>query len=136
LNRWTTLEARGTWLAPTGGADGFSADLGALFNVVARRTLTPFVGAGFGMYRAGFDATARRMPAFYRHRVPDAARNEPLAFTDPAFRLAAGVDIVTRRSLSIRPEASSVIVWRDGRSDAIALAGIRFGYRFEDKTVR
>jgi hypothetical protein len=29
-----------------------------------------------------------------------------------------------------------VIVWRDGRSDAIALAGIRFGYRFEDKTVR
>jgi hypothetical protein len=58
------------------------------------------------------------------------------SFTDPALRLTAGVDLTTPRNLTIRPEVSSMVVWRDGRSDLVGLVGVRFGYRFEEKTNR
>ena len=57
-------------------------------------------------------------------------------FTDPELRLAAGVEILQAGDITIRPEAFSMVMWRDGRSEAIALIGIRFGYRFEDTIVR
>jgi hypothetical protein len=136
VTRWWSVEARGAWFAPGDGSNGFSADLGAVVNVIPRQDVTPYVGASFGFYRAMFDSAMTPMPSFYRHRVEANNRPERLMFTDPAFRVTAGVEILNGRNITIRPEASSMLVWRDGRSDAMAMVGVRFGYRFEDKTVR
>jgi hypothetical protein len=66
----------------------------------------------------------------------DEARGGPVSFTDPALRLTAGVDVITRRNLTIRPEVSALIVRGDHRGAALAVFGVRFGYRFEEKTIR
>jgi hypothetical protein len=136
LNRWTSIEARGAWFAPGDGSSAFSADVGGLFNIIPRQAITPYVGASIGLYRAMFDSPATPMPSFYRFRVPMDMRTERLMFTDPAFRFTGGVEIVNRRRITVRPEASSMIMWRDGRSEAITMIGVRFGYRFEDAGVR
>jgi hypothetical protein len=107
-----------------------------VFNVIPRQTITPYVGASLGLYRAMFDSSSMPMPSFYRFRVITDRRTERLIFTDPAFRMTAGVEIVNRRRITVRPEASSMIMWRDGRSEAITMIGVRFGYRFEDAGVR
>jgi hypothetical protein len=135
LTRWASLEARGAWFAPGDGSTAFSADVGTIVNVVPAREITPYVGAGFGFYRAMFDSPSSPMPPFYRVRVAADQRPERLMFTDPALRISAGIEFVSD-TLSIRPEASSMIVWRNGRSEAIGLVGVRFGYRFEENRMK
>jgi len=66
VTRWFAIEGRGAWFDRGQGASGFSADLGALVNVVARRKVTPFVGAGFGFYRTSFAGPTSAMSDFYR----------------------------------------------------------------------
>jgi hypothetical protein len=134
LNKWAGVEARGGWFQRGRGADAFSADVGATLNVLAKRNVTPYVGAGIGLYRAWFDSVDARMSSFYRRRLQAEGAGD-LSFTDPALRLTAGIDIITRRSVTIRPEASSLVIWRDGRSDAVALLGVRLGFRFEDQVI-
>jgi hypothetical protein len=56
-------------------------------------------------------------------------------FTDPAWRISAGVDFVRHRNISIRPEASVVLVHRNGATDTITSIGVRLGYVFEDHPV-
>jgi hypothetical protein len=136
MNRWSSIEARGSWFGPGDGSRGFSADVGALVNVIARQGITPYVGASYGFYRAVFDSPTTPMPPFYRHRIAAEGRPERLMFTDPAFRLTAGVEILGARNITVRPEASSMVTWRDGRSEAMALVGVRFGYRFEGRAIR
>jgi hypothetical protein len=136
MNRWSSIEARGAWFAPGDGSSAFSADIGGLFNIVPRQTITPYVGASIGLYRAMFDSPSTPMPSFYRFRVPMDMRTERLMFTDPAFRFTAGVQILNGRRITVRPEASSMVMWRDGRSEAITMIGVRFGYRFESIGVR
>jgi hypothetical protein len=136
VNRWSTIEARGTWFTPDDGASGFSADVGALLNVIPRQRVTPYVGAAFGLHMAMFDSAATPMPPFYRNRIAGHGGLSELTFTDPAFRLTAGAEILKGRHLTVRPEASMLLVWRDGGSDTMAILGIRLGYRFEAKTVR
>jgi hypothetical protein len=132
LNRWSSIEARGSWFVPQNGSSGFSADLGALVNVIPRQRVTPYVGASFGLYLATFDSGTTQLPRFYQDRDGGPA---DLTFTDPALRLTAGVDIVSSRRLTVRPEASSLLVWRDGRSETMVTVGVRVGYRFEEETV-
>ena len=48
LNKWAGVEARGGWFQRGRGADAFSADVGATLNVLAKRNVTPYVGAGIG----------------------------------------------------------------------------------------
>ena len=136
ITRWSSLEARGSWFVPHNGSSGFSADVGALVNVIPRQRITPYVGAAFGLYVATFDSRTTPMPPFYQDRVTSDGRPAGLTFTDPALRLTAGVDIVTAGRLTVRPEASSLLVWRDGRSETMVTVGVRFGYRFKDKTVQ
>jgi hypothetical protein len=136
LNGWVTAEARGMWLARGSGADAFEADLGALVNVAPGRVVAPYVGAAFGLYRAAFDSAASTMSGFYRRRLGStsgAARGS--SFTDPALRLSAGVDLLAGRRLTIRPEASALLVRRDGHGEAVGLFGVRLGYRFEEHPV-
>lgn len=129
-------EVRATWLARGTGASAFHADVGGMFNVLNRERVRPFVGGGFGLYRASFDSSASRMSGFYRARLgAGVVGNQSQTFVDPAFRLSAGVDWRVHTRLSIRPEVSGVFVRRGGRGESIAIVGCRLGYRFEDRPV-
>jgi hypothetical protein len=132
ISHWATIEARANWFDRGPGADAFSATIGALVNVVPRNTLTPFLAAGYGLHHASFGANTASIPPFYSERGEGGTAN---SFTDPAFQLGAGVDAITRRHWSIRPEVSVVIVRGGGRTDTFGTFGVRVGYRFEDRPV-
>jgi len=133
VSRWVAVEGRGAWFDRGTGANGFGADLSALVGFVPKQRVTPYVRAGFGLYRASFDSTNGPMSAFYRRRVAagGAALGAGATFTDPAFRFGAGVDLIARRNVSFRPEASVLLVRRDGNTETIGTFGLRLAYRFE-----
>jgi hypothetical protein len=137
LTRWTAVEGRGSWYLRGKDAHGFGADLGLIVNVLSRRPITPYVGAGFGLYHASFDSPASPMSAFYRQRVPAPTPGGAVerSFTDPALRVTAGVDFLVGRRLSIRPEVSTLVVRRHGDGEGLAVFGLRMGYRFEEHPV-
>lgn len=135
VNRWTAIEARGSWFDRGAGASGFGADVGALVNLIAKRSVTPFVGGGFGLYRASFASAASEMPSFYRGRMTPSMVADAMSFTDPAARVTGGVDVIVRRSISIRPEASVLLVAGDGRHETMVTFGVRVGYRFEEHPI-
>jgi hypothetical protein len=137
LTRWVAVEARGSWLARGRGVTGLGADVGGRVNLVRRRAVTPYVGAAFGLYRARMNMGRATVSDFYRGRA-DTAAMLPTAgrtFTDPAWRLSAGLDVVRHRNLSIRPEATMLIIHRAGATETIASIAIRLGYIFEDHPV-
>jgi hypothetical protein len=133
VTRWFAVEGRGSWFDRGADASAFGADLNALFNVIAKRTVTPFVGAGFGLYRATFNNAAAPMPEFYRMRM--ASRAGTTAFTDPALRVTAGVDFLARRNWTLRPEISALVVRSDGHGESVVSAGVSIGYRFEEHLI-
>lgn len=135
VNRWAAIEARGSWFDRGAGANAFAADVGALVNVIAKRSVTPFVGAGFGLYRASFASAASEMSAFYRARMMPSMVGDAMSFTDPATRITGGVDVIVHRSISIRPEASLLVVARDGQHQTVVTVGVRLGYRFENHPI-
>lgn len=137
LTRWIGVEARGSWFERGSGSDAFGADVGALVNVVPRQDVAPYVGLAVGLYRAMFDSPTSPMSNFYRRRMSPAIepRRTGLTFTDPALRITAGVNILTRRHVTVRPEASALIVRHAGHGDTLAIFGVRIGYRFEDRPI-
>lgn len=136
LASWARAEARGAWLARGTGADAFAADLGAAINMATVGAAAPYVSAGMGLYRASFDADSAPMSTFYRRRLSAATvGGQSQSFTDPAFRVSAGVDWRLSGRLSVRPEVSALFVRRDGRGETLGLVGVRIGYRFEDRVV-
>jgi Outer membrane protein beta-barrel domain len=137
LTRWIAIEARGSWFARGHAANGVGADVGALINLVAKRPVTPYVNLAFGLYRENIDMPAAEVSPFYRARMNEGQDGVGTGrtFTDPAWRVGAGVDIISHRHISIRPEASVILVHRQGATDTITTVGIRLGYRFEDHPV-
>lgn len=137
LSRWLSAEARGAWLRRGTGAEAFTADLSGVFNLVAQRSVTPLVGFGFGLYHASFDGDAALRSNFYRRRANASTglTTTRRTFTDPVFRVAAGVDLFVGRRLSVRPEVSALLVVADGHRETTGLIGVRLGYRFEDRPI-
>jgi hypothetical protein len=137
LTRWVTIEAAGGWFARGAGIDAVSADIGALVNVMAKRHTTPYVGLAFGLYRAMIDPAATDVPAFYTGRMHRNAMGPaaPRTFTDPAWRFSAGVDFIRHRNISVRPEASVVLLQHNRTTDTIAIVAVRLGFAFEDHPV-
>jgi len=137
LNGWLLGEARGTWLARGAEASAFEADLGVSARLYRRGPASPYIGGGFGLYRADFGSSSAVMSDFYRRRLGTSAIGTPrgAAFTDPVVRLSAGVDVPLGRAFLLRPEASALFVRRDGRGETVGLFGLRLAYRFEDRPV-
>ena len=135
IQSWLIGEARGAWLARGADATAFEADLGVSANLTRRGPASPYVGAGFGLYRADFDSGAARMSTFYRNRLTASNLGGGQSFTDPAFRLSAGVNVPFHRRFILRPEASALFVRRDGRGETLGIFGFRLAYRFEDRPV-
>ena len=136
MSSWAILEARGAWLERGNRADSFEADVGALVKVVRKVPVAPYVGAGFGLYQAKFDGPNATMSDFYRQRIEEGGvTSASQAFVDPALRLSAGADLRVSRRVSLRPEASAIIVRRDGHGETIGWFGLRFSFRFEEHSV-
>ncbi len=136
VTRWIGLEGRGLWFGRGSGADGFGADISALVNVVPRQTITPFVVAGVGLYRASFDSSAAPMGSFYRRRMSGVAGpGSSQTFTDPTLRLGGGVDLLARRNVAVRPEVSVLLIRRNGNTATLTTFGVQLAYRFEDHPV-
>lgn len=133
VTRWVGVQGRATWLERGADATGFGADISGLVNLVAKQTVTPFVGAGFGLYRASFGPTAAPPADFYRVRMAPRMIGSTSAFTDPALRVTAGVDVVSqtaRRHWTVRPEVSTLVVFANGRNETIVSGTVSVGYRF------
>jgi len=133
------IEGAGSWFARGPGHHGTGADIGVLVNVVPKRQTTPYVGVAFGLHRTTIsqDLDPAAVPAFYASRMASnsTVADGPRTFTDPAWRLSAGVDCISHRNLSVRPEASVVLVRRGGATDTIVTVAIRLGFLFEDRPV-
>ena len=137
ITRWVAIEAAGSWFARGRGHHGTGADIGALVNVVPKRRTTPYLGVAFGLYRTTIHSGLDAVPAFYARRMTSnpTVADGPRTFTDPAWRLSAGVDFIRHRNISVRPEASVVLVHRAGATDTITTFAIRLGFLFEDRPV-
>lgn len=126
------VEGRGSWFQRGSDAQGFSVDATALLNLVRKQTATPYVGVGFAIYRASFGSTAV-LPAFYRDRLPASPVGTTSAFTDPALRLSAGVDIGGLPSGShwlLRPEVAMLLIFANGTSETMVAGTVSVGYQF------
>jgi len=137
INHWVTVEARGAWLARGADTNGIGADVGARVNLFRRRQTTPYVGGGFGLYRETVDTPDAEVSDFYSTRMHERAGMtlSTWTFTAPSWRISTGVDIITHRNLSIRPEASVILVHRNGMTETITAIGVRLGSIFEDHPV-
>jgi hypothetical protein len=118
ISRWFGAEARGSWLDRGETASGFAADVSGTVNIGPKRTVTPYLGAGFGLYVSIFD---------------DGVTHETL--TDPAWRFTGGVDILSFKSWTVRPEVSALIVDDRDHGQTLTVFGVLVGYRFGDRRV-
>jgi len=133
-SRWVGIDGQGRWFDRGDRESDFAFDIAGVFNLVARRNATPFVGVGVGFYRASFDGgDLGTIPDFYRQRMDGGSVTN--VFTDPAFTVTGGVDLLVRRRWLIRPEVSMLFVRANGTGNNVLTAGVSFGYRFEDHSV-
>jgi hypothetical protein len=137
MTRWVTIEARGAWFVRGNDANGIGGDVGARVNLFRRRQTTPYVGLGFGLYRETVDTPSAEVSDFYRTRMQERAgiTTTTWTFTDPAWRVSTGVNIIRHRNFSIRPEAAVILVHRHGITETITAIGVQLGYIFEDHPV-
>ena len=136
INQWITVEARGAWFARGENTSGIGADVGALVNLIRKRHTTPYIALAFGLYRETIDSDAADVSSFYRNRMhPGLGATSVRTFTDPAWRIGTGLNIIRHRNISVRPEASVTLVHRNGATDTIATFGVRLGWIFEDHPV-
>lgn len=135
VSRWNAIEARASWFDRGEGAKAFGFDVSGLVNLITKRSVTPFVGGGYGVYHASFASPSSEMSEFYRSRIEPALVTEAFSFTDPALRLTGGVDIIAKRSISLRPEASLLVVFNEDRTERLITFGFRLAYRFEDHPI-
>jgi hypothetical protein len=131
------VEATAVWLDRGESADGFSADIAALFSLVPPRRVVPFVKGGFGAYRAGFSIAQSPAADFYRRRMDALAGSlqSTASFTDPMFVFGAGIRVWLGDRVTIRPEVDARLVVDDSRAYWLTTAAIRLTYSFEDRPV-
>ena len=138
VSRWLTVEGRADWFDRSVGNIAFGATMNALVNVIARRPVTPYVTAGFGLHHQSFDTTTGSIPEFYSRRmVADSGQlgPPPHSFTYPALAVGGGVDWLVTRNLTIRPEAGVRFVYGDGQTASLVSVGVRVGYVFENHPI-
>jgi hypothetical protein len=81
-----------------------------------------------GLYAASFDPQrATDIPSFYASRMTGTITNR---FTDPAFFLGAGVDLMRRNNFAVRPTAGAIVAIRDGDAYTVGTFAIRVEYHF------
>lgn len=124
------LEGNGSWFDRGDGANAFSA--AAKLQVRLRSVpVVPFAEAGFGLYRAWFEADSTAVPEFYQQRITATDRT----VTDPAFVFGGGVNLFASRRVSIRPEVETLLVVGGGQTHFVTTFAARLVYHFEDRPI-
>jgi hypothetical protein len=131
INRRVEIEGAGTWVIARTGDQAFTAELKAMVNLTRPNAAVPFVGAGVGMYRATFDATSGPLPPFYQQRVSGPSGLAE-TFTDPSLVFTGGLNILTGRHVSVRPEASVRLVLHASDSYAVTMVAVHAIFHFEE----
>jgi hypothetical protein len=97
--------------------------------------VTPYVAAGFGLYRASFATPTASMSTFYQRRMMVDPPASSMVFTDPLLRLTGGIDLIVYRHWAMRPEFSALIVRSGGSGETLFAGGLSVGYRFESRPI-
>jgi len=128
-----STEARMSWIKRPAGQQALTAGLSALMNFRAGQREQPFLRAGFGLYSATFDVAYNvgAAPTFYRRRITGDPGGGFQTFNDPAVIMGAGVQVMSRRSFSWRPEVETFLVFRDSRTYFVATASVQFSWHFD-----
>jgi hypothetical protein len=122
------LEGSATWFDKQIGSTAFAAGLSVRALVTESSWLAPFVEGGFGLYAASFDPNrATDIPSFYASRMSGTITNW---FTDPAFFVGAGVDLMRRSNFAVRPTAGAIVAVRDGDAYTVGTFAVRIEYHF------
>jgi hypothetical protein len=122
------LEGAATWFDKQTGSSAFAAALSVRGMLADSFWVAPFVEGGFGLYSASFDPKrAADIPPFYANRMSGTLTNW---FTDPAFFLGTGVDLMRRNNFAVRPTAGAIVAIRDGDAYTVGTFAIRVEYHF------
>ncbi len=135
------IAVSGRWVDAGPGASGFAADISTELGLLPKSSRkVPYVRLGVGAYRATFDLAGATqlaaMPDFYRRRLGNEstmARRQ--TFMDPAFIVAAGMDVPLTAHLSVRPDVRDMWVVRGGHGYRMVLVGVQLAWHIEEHPV-
>ncbi len=154
LSDRVSLEGRSVYFDRGPGQSAMDVHASVLVDLLADRTVVPYVSVGGGLYRAMFDFGNQRfsgmmgrvsagdttaamglMPMFYAGRVaalttPTDGRWHMQGFTDPAVSVGGGVRLDLTNHLYVRPDVRAVTVMGGGDTYTVGSATISVGYRF------
>jgi hypothetical protein len=135
IARFLSLEGQGAWIRVANGGEAFAGQMRVRVPFRRTQALVPFVAGGVGLYRASFEAGARRIPEFYQRRI-NAATLGGSAFTDFMSTVGGGVDVFVTEHLAVRPEASVLLVSAASDTRAVPLFAAHVVYHFDTHPVR
>src|SRR5262249_22050785 len=135
------IAVSGRWIDAGPGASGFAADISTELGLLPKSSRdVPYVRLGVGAYRATFDLAGATqlaaMPDFYRRRLGNET-NMPRrqTYMDPAFIIAAGMDVPLTAHLSVRPDVRDMWVVRGGHGYQMVLIGLQLAWHIEEHPV-
>jgi outer membrane protein with beta-barrel domain len=133
LTRWLGVDGNLAWLKTFGDAEAFTTSLNARAHLLTDRAMSPYVRAGFGLYRTSFSSASVDVPDFYRRRTADASPgfDSSYRFTDPAWIFGAGLTLFRSRHVAIHPAAEAIVVRRDAQNYVVTSVTVHVSYHFE-----
>jgi hypothetical protein len=133
LTPWFGVDGNLSWLKTFGDAEAFTTAVNARTHFLTNRAVSPYVRAGFGLYRTSFNSTLTDVPDFYRRRIADASPgyDSSYRFTDPAWVVGGGLTIFRSHHVAIHPAAEAIVVRRDAQSYVVTSVTVHVSYHFE-----
>jgi len=120
------IEGSGAWTDFGAGTTSFAGAVTARVRIAGKRKIDPFVHAGIGLYRATFGANEIDVPEFYSQRM-----TVHRTFTDPSIVAGGGVSLFVNRSVAVRPDAETAVVFRGGHRLVVTTVAMHVVYHFE-----
>jgi hypothetical protein len=95
LTPWLGVDGSLAWPKTFGDAETFTTAVNARAHFLTTRAVSPYVRAGFGLYRTLFSSSLTDVPDFYRRRTVQASTgyDSSYRFADPAWVFGAGLTI-------------------------------------------
>ncbi len=134
IARFLSIEGQGAWIRVANGGNAFAGQMRARVPLTSNPAVRPFVAGGVGLYRASFEAGARRIPEFYRRRIV-AATPGGHVFDDLLITAGGGIDLFVTKHLAVRPEASVLLVLTESDTRTVPLIAAHIVYRFGTQEV-
>jgi hypothetical protein len=122
------------WFDRPEGASAFSASLNLHAVLTKSHPAAPFVEGGFGLHLASFDPKrATDVPDFYAQRMSGNATN---TFTDPAFFIGSGINVMKTAHFAVRPTVGGVFPFHGSDGYGLWTTLVTLEYHFEDHPLR